>query len=217
MANELTTTTDQADGARAISRLARNPQAWTIDGALRLAGEDPDAALRAAASELTRPLAPVPADGDLRAEWRQAMALRLTKIGEKIMPTMTAEQCRGWREAVIDALSDLPAMAALTAAKRALRTPLNFLSQVDGEVRRQAALIDSERAIGAWRIQTLIDDRATPALSASAASGEQPDFSDAEVRGMSGEMRALGLRCGGLTQEQIDRADAALEAERQAA
>lgn len=217
MANELTTTTDRADGVRAISRLALNPQAWTTDGALALAGDAPKAALQAAIAELTRPLDPVPSDTELRAEWREALGIRLDKIGAKIMPTMTPSQCTAWRDAMIDALSDLPAMLALTAAKRALRTPINFLSQVDGEIRRLAQVIQNERTVGAYRISALLE--ACDATTAAADAVEEPvEFTDAEILRMSPEMRSLGLGCGALTQEMIDRALAARdEAHREAA
>lgn len=203
MANDLTTT-DRADGIRSVSRLALNPQAWTTDRALAIAGANPEPALQAALAELRQPLAPVPTEPPLRKEYRDALGVRLTTIGKKIMPTMTPEQCKGWCDAVTDALADLPAMLALTAAKRALRTPLNFLSQVDGEIRRLATVILNERTLAAHRISALLIALAAPAPTETVE--DAVEFTDDEIRRMSADMRALGLGCGALTQEMIDRA-----------
>jgi hypothetical protein len=182
-----------------------SPQAWTTEAALALAGSDPEPMLRAALAELRRPLDPVPGDPALRKEFRDALGVRLTTIGKKIMPTMTADQCKDWCSAVTDALTDLPAMLVLTATKRALRTPMNFLSQVDGEIRRLATVIQNERTMGAYRITTMLEVLAAP-TPAEVAAEEPVEFTDEEIRRMSPDMRALGLGCGALTQEMIDQA-----------
>lgn len=174
MANEISTT-DRAPGAEAIFRLAQRPQAWTKTEVLRLAGAEPIAALREAEQRVVATFAPVePAS---RADWRLALASRLDPIAAKIAPTMSDAQGEAWRSAMLDALSNLPAMVALTAAKRALHQPMQFISEVEGTIRVSAAAIIADRQDAIRRIQWLIADleaAARPKLP-PAEPGAPPD------------------------------------------
>ncbi len=158
MANDLTTT-DQAPGSQAISRLARQPQAWTMHEAMKLAGDDPVTVIKAGKADLLAAFQPVPDERSAQhAEWRTALESRINPIAAKIAPTMSKDQAAAWRDAMVIALSDLPAMIGLTATKRAIHVPMSFINEVEGVIRGIAAEIADGRREAIARLERLIAD-----------------------------------------------------------
>lgn len=145
----------QAHGG-AILALALSPHRWTIDAAIAAVADQPSQVL-AAIDKLRRDLAPVPRDAGPSADWAEALDRRLRKLAAKIAPSMSVEQADAWCEAVVEALSDLPAMVALTAAKRAIHVPMTFLNEVEGIVRGIAAEVDRDRRAALRRLAELRD------------------------------------------------------------
>ena len=101
-------------------------------------GADAPACIDAAAAKLEHDLRPVPTDAEERAVWATAIDERLRRLAVKVLPTARAADTAEWRTAMVDALSDLPAMVALTAAKRALHRPFRFIGEVEPAVREIA-------------------------------------------------------------------------------
>jgi hypothetical protein len=139
--------------------LARQPQVWTRSEAIALAGPEPVLTIAAAKHELLSAFEPVPAEGTaMRAEWRKALTSRLNPLAAKIAPTMSKDQGAAWRDAMLDALADLPAMIGLTAAKRAIHVPMTFVNEVEGVIRRIADEIIAQRREAIARLERLIAD-----------------------------------------------------------
>lgn len=62
----------------------------------------------------------------------------LRPVGAKIAPHLSGEQATAWRKAMVMALSDLPADVAITAARAVIHQPMQFLSEVEIAIRKQA-------------------------------------------------------------------------------
>lgn len=154
---------------------------------------------------------PVPADQHGRAQWKGAMDERLRRLAVKIAPSMSVEQGREWRNVMADALADLPAMIALTAAKRAIHKPMRFLNEVEAEVRVIAEEVVAERHLARSRLDNL---RLPPApVLALPPQDDGAPLSFDEIRKMSPTMRSLGVSTGAITQEQVDEVEAAERAQ----
>lgn len=126
-----------------------------------LAGQNAETSIAAARDDLLAAFACVPpVDTAMHAEWRTAISSRLKPLAAKIVPTMSPEQGKVWLDAMTDALSDLPAMIALTAAKRAIHVPMKFLNEVEGVIREFAAEITTVRRDAIWRLERLLADLA---------------------------------------------------------
>jgi hypothetical protein len=98
--------------------MSRRP--WTIEAARAAVAAEPGDAIADALAYIGRAFDPIPRDGEQRAAWKAALDDRLCRIAVKIAPLgASVEQGKEWRDVMVDALSDLPAMVALTAAKRA--------------------------------------------------------------------------------------------------
>ena len=114
----------------------------TSDVVLAELGDDAAVALAAADLKIRHELRPVPPScaepSAARLEWNGAMDERLRRLAAKVLPT-AGEAAQAWREAMVEALSDLPAMIALTAARRAIHTPFRFVGEIEVEIRRIAA------------------------------------------------------------------------------
>lgn len=150
-------------------------------------------------------LATLPADKDIRASWEKAMDERLRRLAIKIAPGMSVAQGAEWRKVMVEALSDLPAMVGLTAAKRAVHTPMTFMNEVEPAIRAIAKDLIDRRRLALMRL-----DRLREAM-ARAAQPKIPDriaepLTPAEIRAMSPEMRRIGLKTGALTQDELDQA-----------
>lgn len=144
MPNDLATT-DQAHGLRELISLARSQSRWTMDDALAIAAGVDAGAASAAIARVEGDLSPVPCDRQARAAWETALGERLKRLAAKIAPTMPAAQATVWRDAMIEALSDLPALVSLTAAKRAIHRPMQWVNEVEKVVREIAAEVEAER------------------------------------------------------------------------
>jgi hypothetical protein len=206
MANEITTM-DQADGLRdqAWRALSLHPSTtMTLATAL---GTDAPACIAAAIAKTEHDMRPVPRDAEGRAGWDAAIDTRLTKLAAKVLPTAKAADTKVWRESMAEALSDLPAMVSLTAAKRAIHRPFRFIGEIETEVRAIAAEILAERhaALAAFRRHAADIDRALnpPAAALASPAADEP-FTAEQIRKMSPDIRSMGLKAGFMTQAEVD-------------
>lgn len=136
---------DGADGLRALAQRALNLPPSTTDAIAAALGADAPACLDAAIAKLQHDLRPVPADGDDRGAWVMAIDERLRRLAVKVLPTARSADTVEWRNAMTEALSDLPAMVSLTAAKRAIHRPFRFIGEIEAAVREIAAELLDER------------------------------------------------------------------------
>lgn len=215
MANDLISLENPAAGHLGLAWLARSPSRWTIDGALEVAGPAPFETISEALVKLEADLAPVPADQGERKSWTAAMDERLRRLALKIQPGMSPEQSGPWRDVMVEALSDLPALVALTAAKRALHRPMKFLNEVETVVREIAEDVESERRSAIARLEYFRSQIARAAVAQPALPPPDPvePISIEEIRSMLPGLVAIGLKQGWITQEQVDAARAGQEAE----
>lgn len=143
--------------------------------ALALADGAPAAGILSARQRIEQQLAPVPvvnaaAKGDdLRTQWEAALDERLRRLAVKIAPAMSVQQGDAWRVVMVEALADLPAMMALTAAKKAIHLPLRFLNEVEAAVRDIAAGMIERRRLGLKRLD---------AMEAALARASEPQLPD---------------------------------------
>jgi len=139
--------------------LACRPRAWTKTEALALVDGDPLPALGEAKAYLLSAFEPVPRSGTPeRDQWRAALMERLNPIAAKIAPGMSVAQGEAWRDAMVSALSNLPAMIALTAAKRAIHRPMSFISEPEAVIREIAVEVENERKDAIRRLEWLMRD-----------------------------------------------------------
>ena len=195
MANELTNTTDRAAGHHDLATKALSLLSSTTDRVLAVLGDDTDAAIHAAIIRTDRELMAVPPAGPDRDAWESAMHERLRRLAVKVNPTASPSQTKPWQDAMAEAFSDLPAMIALTAAKRAIHTPFRFIPEVEVEVRRIAVELlhrrhDRLRALR--RMQSDIERamRAPPSLPAYNPEPATPEQMDR----INGYLRSIGVR-----------------------
>jgi hypothetical protein len=205
MANELTTN-DRAAGLRDLGWLAKNPSFWTIEAARIAGGEDPRAAAVAAEDRIRAELSPVPVDPAQRAAWVAALDERLRRLAVKAAPGMAPAATEEWRSVMPDVLSDLPALIVLTAAKRALHRPMQFLNQIEPILREISDDLIAARRVA---LNKLADFRRSLDAQAPAIT-DQTDrpLSPGEIRALKPEFRRIGLSQGWLTQAEIDAAHA---------
>jgi hypothetical protein len=209
MANDLADMVDdRAHGPLELISLARSPLRWTTEERKAFGPETVEQAI----AKLRAELAPAPKTGkDLKA-WKAALDERLRQLAVKIAPGMSVDQGAAWRDVMGDALSDLPAMVALTAAKRAIHRPMNFMNEIEPVIREIAAEIEAGRREVLARLEWLRGDLERVANPPVSLPDPLPaPFSGEEIRKMSPTMRAMGLGCGALTQDEIDAADAEIQ------
>jgi hypothetical protein len=131
----------------------------------------------------------------------------MRRLAVKVAPTASEKQTAPWREAMKEALSDLPAMVALSAAKRAIHRPFRFIGDIEHGVREIAAEIVEERhrrLVLLRHLRAEIERAASPVLSLP--EFEERTYSDDQIRAMSTDIRAIGLKVGALTSAQVDAA-----------
>jgi len=192
--------------------MALNPRAWTTSTALELAQAIGPDAIAAALAQVELNLAPVPREPEPRAQWNKAMDECLRRLAVKIAPGMSPAQSEEWRKVMVAALRDLPAMVALTAAKRALHVPMQFMNQIEDAVRNAAAQVITEHRIATERLRLLAIQMKQAGLSRIEDRRADP-LTEAEIAALTPAMRAMGLKCGAITQEQIDAATRAAGSE----
>ncbi|CAN5575661.1 hypothetical protein BH10PSE14_BH10PSE14_06550 [soil metagenome] len=118
---------------------------------------------------------------------------RLRRLAAKVLPT-AGEAAQAWREAMVEALSDLPAMIALTAARRAIHTPYRFIGEIEVEIRRIAADLESRRKSRLLIIAQMrrwLDHPA--AIAAAAPEPFEPISEEARLR-TNAFLRRIGIR-----------------------
>jgi hypothetical protein len=162
-------------------------------------------------AKLEADLSPVPADPKLRASWNNALDERLRRLAVKVSPGMSVEQSSAWRDVMVDALADLPALVALTAAKRALHRPMTFMNEIETVVREIAAEVEKERRQALWRLRKLkaeIDAAAQPKLAAPEGweGGQCAPLSADELRRMPKFVLQFGITAGHLSPEELEAA-----------
>lgn len=209
MATDLITT-GKADGSmRELARLALSTE-WTSEkGMAVLNGANPQDAIAAYEAGL-KPLAE--AEPNFDGPGSKGLRDWLKPIGMKISPSMAPEVCSTWLTAVVMALSDFPAKVATQAARNAIRTPMQFLNEVDGHVRAEAEKLMETHRYALRRLRWMKEDierAAKPQQPQIASPGEDGrPLTNAEIRALAPTFRRIGLANGWLTQEQIDAADA---------
>lgn len=140
-----------------------------------------------------------------REQWENALDERLRKLGAKVLPTASAEAAQAWRDALIEALCDLPAMVALTAAKLAIHKPFRFVGEVEPMIRELAEEMMQRRRVRRDALERM-------RMAIQRAMAPQPvleppgEISAAGIRAMRPEMRSLGLKAGFITEEQVEAA-----------
>lgn len=184
--------------------LSRRP--WTTLEARQLVGDDATSAITAAKASIAQDLAPVPRDAEALTGWKRAMDERLRRLAVKISPGMSVEQGKPWRDVMVDALSDLPAMVALTAAKRAIHRPMKFLNEVEAIVREIAQTVMLERKVARMRLDELLAEMKRANRPALPPQADGAPFSPDEIRKMSAAMRAFGVGVGAISQTDVDAA-----------
>lgn len=190
---------------RDLARLAMSP-AWDRDKAISEFG-----ALDVAATtqEIERSLTPLKSIepgcvGEMSTKINQSLAM----IGMKVRPEMPADQCRGWVNAVMVALSDLPPAILVRSAADAMHTCFEFLTNVEAKVREIAeARVETNRhALRRLHAMRAEIDRAMSAQPRLEDANEGA-LSTAEVHEMQRkglkEVIRIGLEIGSITEDQL--------------
>jgi hypothetical protein len=202
----------KADGSmREVAQLALSED-WSIEAARQaLAGDDIATTIQTYEAGLV-PLADAESlERDEHDQFGPGMTMVRTwlkPIGMKIAPTMSEAQCSAWLTAVAMALSDLPAKVAAQAARAAIHIPMTFPNEVDGHVRAEALKIMDRHRRALRRLRALHDEIARAMHPQPVLTGPDPltPFTADEIRKMTADVRSLGLKCGALTQQEIDAA-----------
>jgi hypothetical protein len=192
-----------------MASLALSRRPWTTDSAVAALPDDPVGEIHRALAYLDDAFVPVPIDPQQRAAWNLAMDERLRRLAVKIAPAMSPAQTELWRQVMVDALSDLPAMIALTAAKRAIHRPMKFLNEVEAIVREIADTVATERRLARRRLEGLREHIRRPRPVALPPQEPGAPFSLDEIRKLSPTFRSLGVSSGAFTQQQLDEVEAA--------
>jgi hypothetical protein len=193
-------------GPGAIAQLALAPGEWKAAAAHELARSIGPDAINDAIALVRQQFAPVPSDDDRRAEWAVAMDERLRRIALKVSPGMSPAQAAPWRGVMVEALADLPAMVALTAAKRALHIPMQFMNQIEPAIRDAAAQVLAERNLAIERLRRLAVQRKQATMPRLEDRRGDP-LTVAEIAAMPPALREMGRKAGAITLEQILSAD----------
>jgi hypothetical protein len=207
------TTTAPAPGHPDTALLASNLPRWTTERAVEALGTGTPEALTAAIALVERELRPVPRDAEGRKAWCIAIDDRLRRLAAKVAPGMAPAQGDEWRSAMVEALSDLPAMVALTACKRAMHRPFQFLNQVEAAVREIAASVIEEREARRRAAERILRDleRAAAAPPALPRADLDRPVTAEEIRAMPPSVRAMGVKIGAISEADVAAALAADE------
>ena len=164
-------------------------------------GTDAPACIEAAIAKIEHEMRPVPRGDAGRKQWSDALDERLRRLAVKVLPTAKPVDTQAWREALVDALADLPAMVALTAAKRAIHRPFRFIGEIEATIREIAAEVQGERdrALAAFRRHRAEIQEALNPQQAALAEPEQ--YQPVAVERMPEPIKRLGLKLGFLVQD----------------
>lgn len=195
MAQDIITATGPVAGHPDLATKALSLLTSTTDRVLAELGHDADAAIHAAIVKTDRELMAVPDAGPHRTAWESAMHERLRRLAVKVSPTASENQTKPWQDSMAEAFSDLPAMIALTAAKRAIHTPFRFIGEVEVEVRRIAVELTQRRHDRLRSLRRMQGDieramRPTPTLPKHEPEPATPE----EVARINGFLRSIGVR-----------------------
>jgi hypothetical protein len=209
MATDIVMNPDQADGPRGQAWKALSLHPSTTTTLATALGTEARACIGAAIAKIEHDLRPVPQDAIGRDGWCKAIDERLRRLAVKVLPTAKPADTEAWRSALVEALADLPAMVALTAAKRAIHRPFRFIGDIEVTVREIAAevLADRQERLAAFtRHRDEIDRALNPPTAALPAPNQDAPISAQSIRAMSLDIRRMGLRAGFITQDQVDAA-----------
>lgn len=82
----------------------------------------------------------------------------LRPIGAKMAPHLSGEQATAWRKAMVMALSDLPPDIAINATQSAIHVPMQFLSEVETNIRKCAKDTITKMQVALGRLAELKPD-----------------------------------------------------------
>lgn len=213
MATDLQTTANTpespADGLSRLMELAASAD-WTTAHAKQLAGDNPQAVESLISRYETSVLPLADVEPDFAGKRSKDLRDWLRPIGIKLAPTMSPDQATAWLQAMVLALSDLPADIAIKAAKEALRVPMNFMNEVDAAIRDKASVMITRRANAIDRLRRLKAEIERPIAQPRLVDAE-PDrdtrpLTMQEIAALPIALRKIGLTLGEITQEQFDAA-----------
>jgi hypothetical protein len=186
---------DPADGQLALAWKALSLLSSKTDHVIAELGDNAPAAIAAALAKTEHELRPVPDDGEGRAQWNAAMDERLRRLAVKVSPTASPTQTVEWRTMMVEALSDLPALVALTAAKKAIHRPFRYIGDIETAVREIAGELLAERETrrrGLERMRAENERARRPAPSLPAPV--ERDLSAEEIERTNAYLRRIGVR-----------------------
>ena len=177
----------------------------TTEALIERLGAQAAECIDAAIGKIEHELRPVPVDKSGDDAWRAAIDERLRRLAVKVLPTARAADTQEWRSAMVDALSDLPAMVSLTAAKRAIHRPFRFIGDIETEVRQIADGLMLERAGRLAALRRHRDEiaRAMAATGALPAPPAEREITAIEIRALTPALRSLGIAVGAITEDQV--------------
>lgn len=182
---------------RALAKHVLGTPVFDVNDALSQFGGEQLQSTRMALFERLTPLKQVEPklDGSLAGQVRDYLKV----IGGKVRPEFSTDQCMVWLNAVLMALSDLPAFCLRAAALDAIHVPFTFPNEVEAKV-RQLAEAERERYQRAMRridaMQREIQRAAT--MDTLQIEADPAPLSDDEIHKLqrSGEMGKSLLRVG---------------------
>lgn len=119
----------------------------------------------------------------------------LKPIGIKVDPKMEPEICAAWLSVMAMALRDLPPRVIIEAAEEAILTPIRFLNEVDGIIRKEAEKIMVRHRLAILRMLELkraLGQASRPALTADPIKPTREDY----MKAGRGELGRALLRMG---------------------
>lgn len=128
----------------------------------------------------------------------------LTLICTKIAPTMSSEQSDAWIAVMVRALSDLPGRVAREAAQGALHRPMQFISEVETQIRLVAESVIARHRFALRNMRALhaeIERAKQPKLEGAT---EPPPLTADDIRRMSASLRAVGIKVGAITEDEVE-------------
>lgn len=213
MANDLTTT-DRADQSRAVAAFASS-STWTLSEAMNMAA---NVELFPLLARYERGLVPLKeAEPDPQAPSAKlsiGLADDLAMLLTKVAPTMSTDQADSWIKVMMIALGNLPGRVAREAAQAAMYRHMKFPNEIEDVVRQLAEGLMARHRLACARLLEMAAEGRRREL---ATEGEPEELSDEEIRRLKPEFISLGIRCGALSQERVDRAFANAPPDQQAA
>jgi hypothetical protein len=147
-----------------------------------------DAVTTALAELAQPPRSLLVADPDLKGEQSQKLRKWLKPIGMKSWPTLSGAAKSEWLDAMVLALSDLPAGYVIAAAQEAVHRPYRFPSEPEVVIREIVAREIEKRTLAVHRLRMLLAEikrasaPAQPQLEALPKRWTLPEVQEANAR-----------------------------------